>query len=82
MYYYVYLLKDANNKLYIGYSNNLERRISEHKNRKVYTTKRMHNVELIYYECYIDENLARIREKKLKQFGSSYVGLLKRIGLR
>ncbi|MFC1727599.1 hypothetical protein ACFL0Y_03695 [Patescibacteria group bacterium] len=38
--------------------------------------------KLIYYEAYQSENKAKNREKKLKQYGSSYQGLLKRIGLR
>jgi putative endonuclease len=79
--YYVYLLRDINKKLYIGYSSNLRRRMAEHNNQKVYTTKRMHGPKLIYYEAYISENQAKIREKKLKQFGSSYKGLMKRLGL-
>ncbi len=80
--YFVYILKDRKNKLYFGYSNNLERRLSEHKNKKVYTTKRMSEPELIYYEAYNNEEAAIIRERKLKQFGSAYVGLLKRLQLK
>ncbi len=78
--YYVYILK-ANNKLYIGYSNNLKRRLSEHHKGKVYSTRRVDNLELIYYESYNDIDLAKNREKKLKQHGSAYQGLLKRLGL-
>jgi predicted GIY-YIG superfamily endonuclease len=36
--YYVYILK-WNNKHYIGYTNNLERRLSEHKRWNTITTK-------------------------------------------
>ena len=79
--YYVYLLQDENQKRYIGYSSNLKRRLSEHKNKKVYTTKRMLNPKIIYYEGYLDEESAKTREKKLKQFGSSYHGLIKRLKL-
>jgi len=79
--YYIYILKDVKDKLYIGYSSNLKRRIQEHNAQKVYTTKRMENPKLIYYEAYVSESLAKIREKKLKQFGSSYKGLKKRIGI-
>ena len=79
--YYVYLLQDFQNKLYIGYSANLKRRIQEHLHEKVYTTKRMNNPKLIYYEAYENEIAAKTREKKLKQFGSSYQGLIKRLKL-
>ncbi|HLL60125.1 MAG TPA: GIY-YIG nuclease family protein [Candidatus Nitrosocosmicus sp.] len=80
--YYVYILKDLNNRLYIGYSSNLKKRIKEHLSKKVFTTKKMNEPSLLYYEAYISEDLAREREKKIKQFGSSYMGLVKRLGLK
>ena len=80
--FYVYLLCDANGKKYIGYSSDLRRRIAEHNHKKVYTTKRMQCPKLIYYEAYPTEEAAKEREKKLKQFGSSYTGLIKRIELK
>ena len=79
--FYVYILQDSNKKLYIGYSSNLKRRIEEHTRGRVYTTKRMNDPTLIYYEAYVYESEAKTREKKLKQFGSSYHGLIKRLNL-
>ncbi len=68
MYYYVYILTNWNNKvLYIGVTNNLIRRISEHKNKtnKGFTAKyNMH--KLVYYEYTTDINAAISREKHLK----------------
>jgi len=80
--FYVYLLKDDKEKIYIGYSSDLKRRILEHQNKNVFTTKRMTNPKLFYYEAYTTESQAKTRERKLKQFGSSYQGLLARIGLK
>ena len=80
--FYLYLLQDDNKKTYIGYTNNLKRRLAEHKNKKVCTTKKMVNPKLIYYECYNNEKLARTRESKLKQYGSAYHGLKKRLSLK
>lgn len=80
--YYVYLLKDSHETLYIGYSSNLQQRLKSHLNKEVITTSKMENPRLIYYESYELESLARRRELKLKQFGSSYAGLLKRLGLK
>lgn len=80
--YYIYILKDKNKKLYIGYSSNLKQRIKEHLKNKVFTTKKMDSPRLFYYESYSNMEAAKEREKKLKQFGSSYAGLLKRIGLK
>jgi putative endonuclease len=80
--YYIYVILGENNKKYVGYSSNLKRRINEHKSKKVYTTRRIKNPKLVYYEAYRDEFSAKERERKLKQYGSSYKGLLKRIGLK
>jgi putative endonuclease len=80
--YYVYILSDANSKIYIGYSSNLRKRIQEHQSGEVTTTKKMKNPRLIYYEAYNSKALATSREKKLKHYGSSYTGLLKRIRIK
>ena len=66
--YYTYILTNWNNQvMYIGVTNNLERRVLEHKNSlfKGFTTK--YNVnKLVYYEWYNDINSAIAREKQLK----------------
>ena len=81
--FHVYLLKsESNNSFYIGYSSDLERRLAEHHQGKVYSTKRFAPWKLIYYESFLDEARAKEREHKLKQFGSAYTGLLKRLGLK
>ncbi|TSC53079.1 MAG: Uncharacterized protein LiPW16_489 [Microgenomates group bacterium LiPW_16] len=79
--YYVYLLKDSEGKIYVGYSADLKRRVREHRLNKVYTTKRMNHPKLVYYEAYDKEFAAKERERKLKQYGSSYKGLIKRLKL-
>jgi len=78
--FYVYILKSKkDNNLYIGSTNNLRRRIVEHKNGKVGNTKHRLPLDLIYYEAYEDETDAREREGNLKHSGSVYNGLIKRI---
>ncbi|MBI2405303.1 GIY-YIG nuclease family protein [Candidatus Gottesmanbacteria bacterium] len=70
--YYVYVLKSRKDSLlYIGYTNNLKRRLVEHSkdNRAPWT--------LIYYESYLSDHDARQREEQLKRFKSAY-GFLKR----
>ena len=79
--FYIYILRNKNGQLYIGYSEDLKRRISEHNQGKVLTTKRLGYDKLIYYEAYETQIAAKNREKKLKQFGSSYTGLIKRLEL-
>ena len=65
--FYVYVLYSTfDRKFYIGYSSNLKRRISEHKNRKVHSTARRKNLSLIFYEAYISKRDAQRREKYFK----------------
>ncbi len=64
--YYVYLLIGENRKIYCGFTSDLKRRIKEHKQKKVWTTKRMKNINLIFYEAFISEQDARRRERYFK----------------
>ena len=70
MEYYVYILaNDTNTSLYIGVTNELSRRIWEHRSGVLDGfTKRYHIHKLVYYEIYSDVNEAISREKKLKGF--------------
>jgi putative endonuclease len=64
--YYIYLLRDRNGKLYIGFTNNIKRRLREHLSKRTFTTKKMDNPKLVYYEVYDNEDRAIERERKLK----------------
>jgi len=66
--YYVYMLTNWNNKvLYIGVTNNLERRLYEHKNKLVKGFTYKYNLnKLVYIETTDDINAAITREKELK----------------
>jgi len=64
--HYLYVLKDSNNKLYTGITNNLKRRLKEHIKNKVWTTKRMNKINLIFYEAFKSKYDAIKREKYLK----------------
>ena len=68
--YYVYILTNKNNTtLYIGVTNNLERRMYEHKNELIDGfTKKYKLKKLIYFEeCHQIED-ALVREKQLKNW--------------
>lgn len=70
--FYTYILKRGDNKeLYIGYSDNLKRRIRQHQSK--------YPCKLIYYEAYLTKEGARERERKLKQYGSAWRALKQRI---
>ena len=69
-FYTVYILcSKRNGTLYIGITNNLIRRISEHKNKLIdgFTKKYKVN-KLVYYECYESIADAISKEKKLKHY--------------
>ncbi len=66
--YYVYILTSKENTaLYVGVTNDLRRRLIEHKNELADGfTKRYHLHKLVYYEEYSEINDAISREKQLK----------------
>ncbi|MBQ3040654.1 MAG: GIY-YIG nuclease family protein [Clostridia bacterium] len=53
--------------LYTGVTNNIERRMYEHKNKQIKGFTKRYNVnQLVYYESYSDVNYAISREKQIK----------------
>ncbi len=67
--YYVYIMSSINKTIYIGVTNNLLIRVSQHKSEKIkgfsakYKTKK-----LVYYEYFTDVRDAIKREKELKKW--------------
>ena len=70
MAYYVYILSNETNKvLYIGMTNDITRRLYEHKNKLVKGfTSRYNLKKLLYVEAIDDVNSAIEREKTLKKW--------------
>ena len=66
--YYVYITTNkTNHVLYTGVTNNLVKRIYEHKNKFVSSFTSKYKVDkLIYYEIFSDINEAISREKQIK----------------
>jgi putative endonuclease len=72
--YFVYMLANKyHNVLYIGFTNNIRRRVYEHKLKLVdgFTSKYNCNI-LVWYEVFTDVNLAITREKQLKVWQRSW----------
>lgn len=79
MYYYVYvLLSEKDGLFYTGYTANLRRRIDEHAQGKVISTKNRLPIKLIYWEGCLNQQDATRREKYLKS-GSGKIYLRNRL---
>ncbi len=73
--FYTYVLKSTkDNKRYIGFTEDLKKRIEEHNLGLVQSTKHRRPFELIYYEACRNKNDAVKREKYFKTgFGRRYL---------
>lgn len=79
--HYVYILQSKlNGQQYTGSTNNLKKRFQEHNDGNIISTKRYKPWKLLYYEAYIAEDLARVRERRLKYNGNAMKELKKRVG--
>ena len=64
---FVYILKDDNNKFYIGSTPDLERRMRQHKSKHTQTTNRMKNPVLVLVQEYSSLKEAREIEMRIKR---------------
>ncbi|MEG8989261.1 GIY-YIG nuclease family protein [Ignavibacteria bacterium 4148-Me] len=65
--YYVYIMTNNSRTLYTGVTNNLRRRIYEHKNKLIPGFTNKYNItKLVYYEEFKDIKIAIAREKQIK----------------
>ncbi len=65
--FYIYCLESLKDKgLYIGFTEDLKKRLVEHNRGLNFSTKRYIPWKVIYYEGCVEESDARRREKYLK----------------
>jgi len=78
--FYVYILKSLKDeKLYIGFTEDLKKRFIEHNKGLVNSTKVRRPFELVYYEAYKNRQDAKQRESRLKRYSRAYAQLKSRI---
>ena len=67
--YYLYILSNKSKTLYIGVTNDLQRRLYEHKNKlREGFTKKYNLTNLVYFEVFNEIEPAIKREKQLKNW--------------
>jgi putative endonuclease len=73
--FYTYVLRSLRDgKFYTGYTSDLKKRLNEHNNGEVFSTKGRGPFRVIYYEACIDEGDGKAREKYLKSgMGKRYI---------
>lgn len=75
MFYYTYVLRsEIDNKLYIGWTNDIKKRVVMHNKGLVESTKHRIPLKLVYYEACLSKTNAISREKQLKTgFGRAFL---------
>ncbi|MES1023463.1 GIY-YIG nuclease family protein [Gloeocapsa sp. BRSZ] len=65
--YYVYIMTNRSKTLYVGVTNNLQRRVYEHKQKLVPGFTQKYNIDkLVYFEATANVTDAIAREKQIK----------------
>ena len=67
MYYMYVLLSERDKSTYVGYSDDVHKRLKRHNEGRSRYTKLKKPWKLIYYEAYLSEKKARQRELQLKR---------------
>ncbi len=73
--YFVYILQSkSDNQFYVGYTEDLKRRLKEHEKGNIYSTRNRRPLKLVYYEFCLNKTEAINREKYLKTaWGKRYL---------
>ena len=80
MFYYVYMLKTINNnkkKTYVGYTHNLEKRLTKHNSNKGAKSTKGYKWQLIFKKKFLSKSNAMSYEYKLKKDRKKRSSILK-----
>ena len=80
MFYYVYMLRNISNnkkKTYVGYTNNLEKRLKSHNSNKGAKSTRGYKWKLIFKKKFLLKSKAMSYEYKLKKDRKKRTSILK-----
>jgi len=67
--YYAYIVTNQSRTLYVGFTNNIRRRVHEHKNDLVEGFTSRYNMNaLVYFESFNDPSYGIAREKQIKNW--------------
>jgi len=64
--WYTYILLCDQKTFYVGMTNNLKNRLTEHRVKQSFFTKKFSDIRLVYCEKYESDHEAAIREKQIK----------------
>jgi putative endonuclease len=65
--FYVYIMTNKSKTLYVGVTNNLQRRVYEHKNKMIRGFTSKYNItKVVFFEVFNDIESAIRREKQIK----------------
>lgn len=64
--WFVYLLLCDQKTFYVGITNNLKNRFSQHQNKESIHTKQFSDLQITYCEQYVTKHGATLREKQLR----------------
>lgn len=74
MFYVYVLLSEKDKQFYVGFTSDLQRRIKEHNEGMVQSTKERRSLSVVYYEASHNQKDATHREKYLKtSWGKRYI---------
>ena len=78
-YFYIIQSEKEPDYFYKGSTGDLRNRLKLHNDGEVKSTKPRRPWKLVYYEAFVSEKAARLRESSVKRSGSVSVPLMKRI---